>query len=78
LIGLTPADQPTSYQGHLLVLPTNVFVLPLPPAGLSLQGSLPCDSALCGVSVFMQGLEFDAAASRGIAFTPGLELFLGR
>ncbi|MEW6747789.1 MAG: hypothetical protein AB1486_34110 [Planctomycetota bacterium] len=76
-VGLAAADQPTIRDGHLLVVPTNGFLLPLPAAGLALAGALPCDRVLCGVSVYLQALEVDAGASKGIAFTPGLQLVLG-
>ncbi|MFO0984856.1 MAG: FG-GAP repeat protein [Planctomycetota bacterium] len=76
-IGLAQSDQPTIYGGHLLLVPTTIFLLPLPGGGLALPGSLPCDPILCGVSVFLQALEVDAGAAKGISFTPGLQLVLG-
>jgi len=76
-LGLAEADQPTLYDGHLLVAPTNVFLLSLPGGGLALTGTLPCDPTLCGVSLYLQALEVDAGASKGVSFTPGLQLVLG-
>jgi hypothetical protein len=32
---------------------------------------------LCGLSIYLQALEIDAGASRGVSFTPGLQLVLG-
>ena len=49
----------------------------LPPAGLSVTVTIPCDLTLCGLSVNMQVLELDAGASKGVSFTPGLNLVLG-
>ncbi|MFO0981445.1 MAG: hypothetical protein U1E76_06760 [Planctomycetota bacterium] len=76
-IGLAPADLPTVYGGHLLLLPMTSVMLGLPAGGLALPGALPCDSALLGVSLYLQALEVDAGASRGVSFTPGLQLILG-
>jgi hypothetical protein len=76
-IGLAPTDQPTAFAGHLLVLPLNVFHLSLPAAGLSIAGTVPCDSTVCGLSLYLQALEVDAGASRGLSFTRGLRLVLG-
>ena len=76
-IGLAQTDQPTVYDGRLLVIPLNVLLLPLPGAGLALPGPVPCDSTLCGLSIYLQALELDPGASKGISFTPGLRLVLG-
>jgi hypothetical protein len=77
-IGLAPTDQSTNYGGHLLVAPTNILFFTLPGAGLALRGALPCDPAFCGLSMYLQALEVDAGASKGISFTAGLRLVLGR
>jgi len=77
LIGLAQTDQPTVYNGHLLVVPLNIRLLSLPGAGLPLAGPLPCDSTFCGRSVYLQALELDPGASQGISFTRGLRLVLG-
>ncbi|MFO0985424.1 MAG: hypothetical protein U1E76_27445 [Planctomycetota bacterium] len=74
---LTRTEQPTIYDGHLLVVPTLVFLLAVPASGLSLGGDLPCDLILCGDSEYLQALEVDAGASKGVSFTPGLQLVLG-
>jgi hypothetical protein len=70
-------DQPTVYDGHLLVVPANVLLFTLPPGGLVIPGALPCDGALCGSAILLQALEADPGASRGVSFTPGLRLILG-
>src|SRR5262249_4740564 len=74
LVGLAQTDQATTYDGHLLVLPSNVFVLSLPTGGAALSGMLPCDESLCGLSLYLQALEVDSGASKGISFTAGLQL----
>ena len=75
-IGLSDACLPLK-DGKLLVNPLVIFIVPVPPAGLALPGSIPCNTGLCGISLFLQLLEVDPGASRGISFTPGLEMILG-
>jgi hypothetical protein len=77
LLGLAQTDLLTSLGGHLLVLPMSVVVLNLPGAGIGLPGAVPCDPSLCGVAISIQALELDPGASRGVSFTPGLQLVLG-
>ncbi len=50
----------------------------LPPSGWQLTASIPFDVSPCGVSYFVQMIEIDPAASKGLSFTPGLELRIGR
>jgi hypothetical protein len=76
-IGLLEADEPTPYAGHLLVVPRKILPHPVPAPGLAFDGALPCDGALCGLSVYLQAVEVDPGASKGISFTPGLRLILG-
>jgi hypothetical protein len=76
-LGLAQIDQPTNYDGHILVSPRSILLLALPSAGLPLSGGLPCDESFCGVSIYLQALEVDAGASQGISFTRGLRLILG-
>jgi hypothetical protein len=78
LLGLAPTDQPTDYDGHILVVPRNIQLLRLPPAGLALPGGLPCDSFFCGLEIDLQALEADPGASKSISFTRGLRLTLGQ
>jgi hypothetical protein len=59
------------------VLPTSTFLLSLPGAGIGLPGALPCDGSLSGLSIFLQSLEIDPGAAKGISFTRGLKLVLG-
>ncbi|MFO0982924.1 MAG: hypothetical protein U1E76_14530 [Planctomycetota bacterium] len=76
-VGLTQIDQPTIYGGHLLVSPRTIFLFPIPAAGAPIPGDLPCDGSLCGLPVNIQALEMDPGASKGVSFTPGLQLVLG-
>jgi hypothetical protein len=77
LIGATAADYPTPYDGHLLTNPATMARLLVPAGGLAILSPLPCDSALCGFSVYLQALEMDPGATEGVSFTPGLRLTFG-
>src|SRR5262249_2414285 len=77
LAGFRSANLPTAWGGTLLVRPALVSGLLLPAAGLSLRAPIPCDDVLCGLALFAQLVEVDRGASRGVSFTPGLELNLG-
>ncbi|MFO0983286.1 MAG: hypothetical protein U1E76_16395 [Planctomycetota bacterium] len=76
-LGFASADLPTAWQGTLLVLPSITIPLGLPSNGVDLPVSIPCDEALCGAAIYLQVLEHDLGASRGVAFTPGLVIVLG-
>jgi hypothetical protein len=78
LVGFVEADLPTVFGGHVLVLPYAAFPVSLPAAGATLHASLPCNSDLCGLSVFLQAFEVDPGASRGVAFSSGMRLLLGQ
>ncbi|MBM4014688.1 MAG: calcium-binding protein [Planctomycetes bacterium] len=78
LIGLDSAQIPTGFGGTLLVSPIGSITLAVPAGGATIDADLPDDEALCGVSYFAQALELDAAAAKGVSFTAGLELALGR
>jgi hypothetical protein len=76
-IGLTQASLSTAFGGTLLLLPISIVTIPIPAAGLSVPGAIPNDERLCGLAVFLQVMEIDAGASKGVSFTPGLKLDLG-
>jgi len=59
------------------VRPAFVSNVVVPPAGLSISAPIPCDDSLCGLTLYVQVVEMDPGASRGVSFTPGLELRLG-
>jgi len=46
-------------------------------AGLTLTATIPNDPGLLGVPFFMQAIENDAGASKGVSFTAGLEIDFG-
>jgi Tol biopolymer transport system component len=78
LIGYAEAFVPTRKGGDLLVEPSLTLVVPLPSAGTTIVADLEDDAALVGLRVYAQALEFDPGAAKGISFTPGLKLILGR
>jgi Tol biopolymer transport system component len=78
LLGLDAVDVPTRFDGALLVDFVSLQVLVLDPATTSLPVTVPRDESLCNVSIRLQVIEEDEAASRAFSFTPGLELHVGR
>jgi Tol biopolymer transport system component len=77
LAGLARAELPTAWNGTLWLIPLLAVPLDLPSGGVSVPAPIPCDPTLCGLVIDLQVIEFDAGASRGISFTPALELSLG-
>jgi hypothetical protein len=75
-VGFAPANLP-AWDGTLLVTPSIVFSLVVPGSGIDLPYDVPSDSNLAGLSLFVQVLEVDPGASRGVSFTEGLELVHG-
>ena len=76
-VGFSEIQVPTSKDGTLFVLPWRIFIFPVPGAGLTLPFDLECDPTLTGISVYLQALEADPGASKGVSFTPGLRMDLG-
>jgi hypothetical protein len=77
IVGLARASIPTAFDGVLLVLPSWIFTIPLPSSFASFSVTVPCDTLLAGITIDLQALEVDPGASRGVSFTPGLEMVLG-
>lgn len=63
--------------GVLLVDASFSIPLLLKATGLTLPVPLPGDASLCGVEVFLQTLQSDTAAPKGVAFSTGLKLVFG-
>jgi hypothetical protein len=77
LVGFASTSLPTSLGGTLLVDPfTNLF-LPLTPLGGELSMTIPTDGDLPGLHLYLQALELDPWAMKGVSFTPGLDLTIG-
>src|SRR5262249_22974246 len=49
LLGLSQADLPTVFGGHLLLVPRTIILLTVPASGIALSGNVACDDSLCGV-----------------------------
>jgi hypothetical protein len=77
LIGVSSASIPTNKGGTLLVDPLLLVPVSIPSGGLTLTASIPDDPSLYGFNLYLQGLEIDSGASKGISFTPGLDLLFG-
>ncbi|MFO0981008.1 MAG: integrin alpha [Planctomycetota bacterium] len=77
LAGLSDAHVPTADGGILLVVPAFVVPVVIPGGGLFAAIDVPCDTAFCGLSVYLQALESDPGAAHGVSFTPGLKMVLG-
>lgn len=79
-LSANPADVQLTWGATFLVDMSGAlfFTIPLGAGGGSLQGTLPDDDALAGVQLFLQSLQPDPYVPHQLAFTPGLELQLGR
>jgi hypothetical protein len=77
-VGFTRTSIHSGWGGDLLVVPALTISIAIPPSGLAFTGILPHDDRLCGFAVDLQAIEADPGAARGVAFTAGLELILGR
>ena len=77
LLGYAPASIPTNKDGTILVSAALAVALPLSATGASLSSTLPDDPALDFFDVYLQALEADPFASKGVSFTRGLKLHCG-
>jgi Tol biopolymer transport system component len=77
-IGFQRASIRLEWGGDLLLVPMFAFVIGLPPGGTTGSEDVPSDLGLCAFAVDLQALEYDPGAAKGVSFTPGLELLLGR
>jgi hypothetical protein len=76
-VGFADANVPTGKGGTLLVDPALTVVFPLGSIGTILSGHLPDDPSLYFLDLYLQAIELDPFASKGLSFTPGLHLRLG-
>jgi hypothetical protein len=77
-VGFQRAQWHTSWGGDLLVAPTLALLVGLPTGGTTMTGPIANDESLAGLLVDLQVLEHDPGALRGVSFSSGLELTLGR
>jgi Tol biopolymer transport system component len=76
VLGAAPQDL-TVRGGTLLVDPLVCLPIALSPGSTDFGEHVPPDELLAGETVYLQALELDAAAPRGVSFTPGLALTPG-
>jgi FG-GAP repeat protein len=76
-IGLADANLPSGKDGTILVSPLVILPLSIPAGGALLTGTLPPDPSLYFLDIYLQAIEADSFASKGLSFTPGLELHCG-
>jgi Tol biopolymer transport system component len=77
-VGFQQTDLHSTWGGDLLVVPVFTLVVALPASGVSLTSDIPDDDRLCGFTSDLQAIEVDPGAAKGVSFTPGLELVMGR
>jgi hypothetical protein len=76
-IGVASASLPTTLGGTLLVDPLTTATLPLTPYDEGFPLTVPNGGDLPGVHVFLQVLELDPWAVKGVSFTAGLDVTIG-
>jgi len=77
LFGYQEAFVPTHWGGVLLLQPVGTIPFYVSWLGSSIEADLPDEKGLCGLYLFLQVLEIDPGAAKGVSFTPGLKLLLG-
>ncbi len=77
LIGVEPLSIPKRNSGTILVNPAITLVLPIDASGETLTDDLPDEPEFYFLDIYVQVLELDAYASKGLSFTPGLQLHCG-
>ncbi len=76
LVGVSKAAV-NVFCGRMLVNPLRVIAFLMPSPGFDLATVLPGEVVLCGLPIFVQGLQADGGACGSVALTPGLELVFG-
>jgi Tol biopolymer transport system component len=77
-LGFQRAQLHTHFGGDLLLLPALCVPITFSFGLDTFTGTLPDDDLLCGVLVDLQVVEADPGAVKGVSFTEGLEIVLGR
>ncbi|MCA9319349.1 MAG: hypothetical protein KDB53_01375, partial [Planctomycetes bacterium] len=77
LIGTASQTLATTIGGTVLVDPSFDPVLSIPAGVSSFPVAIPCSLDLCGLSFYLQALEWDLGASQSYSFSQGLELRYG-
>lgn len=76
-LGLSTANLPSGKDGTILVSPLVILPLSVPAGGLTVTGTVPPDPSLYFLNIYLQAIELDPYASKGLSFTPGLLLHCG-
>lgn len=76
-VGLASASLPTSLGGTFLVDPFTSAALALPPSGGNFSLTVPSGGDLPGLHLYLQALELDPWAAKGVSFTAGLDATIG-
>ena len=77
-VGFQRTSLHSNWGGELLVVPALTLFTTFSYGGNSYTGDIPDDDSLCGTTVDLQAIELDPGAAKGVSFTAGLELLLGR
>ena len=77
-LGDTAGTIPTNLGYDILLIPQILMPLAIAPGGTSFTESVPADEFLTGAVVYLQVLELDPGALKGVSFTPRLDLTIGR
>jgi WD40 repeat protein len=77
-IGFQQTSIHSNWGSDLLVVPAITELVSFSFGGNSWSGDIPDDRSLCGFTVDLQAIEADPGAAKGVSFTQGLELVLGR
>jgi hypothetical protein len=75
--GFAEASIPFPGGATLLLTPSIVRLLPIPPGGLFLPYFVPLDDTLCDLTLYLQVMMDDPMALGGFAFTEGLKMTFG-
>jgi hypothetical protein len=76
-IGTASASIPTNRGGTIVVLPLFWQLVSVPSGGATLSSGELDDPALGGAEAFLQQLQLDPGASKGVSFSEGLDLVVG-
>jgi hypothetical protein len=77
-VGFQRTSIHSRFGGDLLVAPALSLFVTFSYGGDSFTGAIPADRGLCGVAVDLQAIEADPGAAKGVSFSAGLELVVGR
>lgn len=77
MVGASSAEIPTQAGGMLLVDAALFDLIPFTPWSATIPSTVPADPSVVGVTVYLQVIELDPGAAKGLSFTPGLALMIG-